>query len=175
MLIFCPEINILQDRTIVSTFEQTCNPPQYISEKCQADDSSYFSLFQFPCQLNTKSTEFSMLFYLRLAIKRSLSDDLIRCQGNKNDSESKYSDFVSTSLFIQRLLVIQLQRLLSFLVALDVGQSVSKTLLTISALLTAWFFSSSHKTQLCVRCKTKYRLILHLNIPNNKPCNIIRN
>ena len=104
--------------------------------------------------------EISTGFYLRFTIKRSLSNDLIRCQGNKNDSEYKSSDFVLTSLFIHSLFITQLQRLLSFFSPLHIGNSVSTTLLSISALLTAWFFNGRDEQAhyMLNAERTKYRL-----------------
>lgn len=58
--------------------------------------------------------------YLRLIIKKLLSPDFIRCQGHVRAWDLS-SCFTSASLTKLSLVLIQVHRLVSFLLMLDVG------------------------------------------------------
>uniref|UniRef100_A0A2P2LJE3 Catalytic n=1 Tax=Rhizophora mucronata TaxID=61149 RepID=A0A2P2LJE3_RHIMU len=74
---------------------------------------------------------------LRLMMKKLLSSDFKRCQGNTNDWDLNSSDLAPKFHPKPSLFAIQLHTLLLFLLMLKVGESVSTTRCCMSAFLMA--------------------------------------
>lgn len=78
-------------------------------------------------------------------MKRSFPSDFSKCQGKVSAFISNFLGFGSTPLPLPSLSKIQLHKLPTLLSELQIGYTVSSTLVSILALLTAWFFKRGNK------------------------------